>query len=113
MSEQANSSGLQPLGHRILVYVFPAERKTSGGLVIPEEVAQKEDMKQIRAMVKAIGSTAWMDTPGYDKPWVNPGDTVYIAKFAGHKVTGRDGVEYRIINDLDITLREDTDNGFN
>lgn len=101
--------GFVAAGHRVLVYVFPYERTTEAGIVIPEEAAKREDMKQERAFVVNIGPTAWLDTPGAGKKdhyWAAPGDIVYISRFAGYKVLGKDGVEYKIINDLDITLIE-------
>jgi len=106
--------GCVPAGHRIIVYVFPSERTTKAGIVIPEEIAQKNDIKQVRAMVVSIGRTAWADTPGYSLkgPPVTRGEIVYIAKFAGYKFVGKDEREYRVINDLDITLIEENDYGY-
>lgn len=107
--------GFFPCGHRVLVYVFPAERKTEGGIVIPEDVAKREDMKQVRAFIVNIGTTAWLDTPGgrsREGAWAVQGDIVYISKFAGFKILGKDGVEYRLINDLDITAIETKNYGY-
>lgn len=106
--------GFVAAGHRVLVFVFPVERTTDGGIVIPENVAKREDMKQERAYVVNIGPTAWLDTPGgraREQAWAGPGDFVYISKYAGYKVEGKDGNEYRIINDLDITLIEVKEDG--
>jgi len=105
--------GCAPAGHRVIVYVYPSERTTKAGIVIPEEIAQKNDVKQVRAMVVSVGRTAWADTPGYmiEGPPVSGGEIVYIAKFAGYKFIGKDEREYRVINDLDITLIEENSHG--
>lgn len=94
--------GIRPVGHRVLVYVIPTERKTKGGIVVPESVADKQDLRQVKARVMAVGLSTWKDTVD-GTPWAEVGDTVLIAKFAGHVVDGDDGRKYRLINDLDIT----------
>lgn len=97
------SPGLEVVGHRLLVFLHPSERKTESGIVIPDGIAEREDMKQMRATVVQVGFEAYMDDP---RPWCNVGDIVYIAKYSGQNVDGKDGKKYRILNDHDITAVE-------
>lgn len=108
MEKSENEAGLVPAGHRILVKMDEAERTTSGGIVIPEEAAEREEMSGTRAIVIAVGESAWADQRVSGK-WAKPGDRVLIAKFAG-QLWKRRGVKYRVINDLDLVAvirRED------
>jgi co-chaperonin GroES (HSP10) len=76
------------------------EMKTSGGILIPEQIAEKEEMKGIVATVVSVGPSAWADQTVGGK-WASPGDKVMIAKFAG-QIWKNKGIKYRVINDLDV-----------
>lgn len=95
-----NTSGVFPVGTRVLVRPLPAERKTAGGIIITEASARSEEQRQVKAHVIAVGPDAWYDKPS--KAWAKVGDLVYIAKFAGAYIQGEDGDNYRLINDEDI-----------
>jgi chaperonin GroES len=95
--------GWKPCGHRVLVHPIKVEETTSGGIVLAASLVEKEDMAQIDAVVITIGPEAWADRPGHgDRPWCQVGDTVMIARYSGLLRKGRDGQEYRVINDLDV-----------
>jgi co-chaperonin GroES (HSP10) len=94
-----NEAGLTPCGHRILIKVDEVERTTEGGIVIPDSLADKEEMATIKATVIAIGPGAWLDTHG--GPWAEVGQKVMIAKFAG-QLWKRGNTKYRVISDLDV-----------
>ena len=100
-----NESGIVPLGHRVLVKPLLSERMTDGGIVIPESMADKNDKAQIKAVVVAVGETAWADSLLGGKPWAHPGDTVIIGKYAGVFIDGKDGGKYRIVNDDELQAR--------
>lgn len=100
-----NESGIKPLGHRVLVRAIITERMTTGGIVIPEPVAEKNDKSQIKAIVIDYGPTAWKAQGLGDEPWANAGDVVIIGKFAGVLLQGKDGVQYRIVNDDELQAR--------
>ncbi len=100
-----NESGIRPVGHRVLIRTLSSERTTSGGIVIPDPVADKKDKEQIKAVVIDYGETAWMAEGLGGKPWAQVGDTVIIGKFSGVFVKGKDDVQYRIINDDEIQAR--------
>lgn len=100
-----NESGIVPLGHRVLVRPLPSERVTEGGIVIPDNTAEKNDRAQIKAIVVAFGDTAWTDSTLGGKPWVQAGDTVVIGKYAGVFLDGKDGEKYRIVNDDELQAK--------
>ena len=103
-----NTSGLIPLGHRILVLPEEVEEVTKSGIVIAVGTAkQREEMAQIFGTVVAIGPTCWADQA--QKDWAKVGDKIIFGKYSGLLYTGDDGKEYRIINDLDVVaLKKET-----
>jgi len=100
MSEEIiNTSGLQPLGRAVLVKPYEPEKK-EGLIVIPDAVQERTHMIEQRAVVLAIGDSAWEDE---SKPRAKIGDRVLVAKFAGAMAIGPlDGQKYRMVNDRDI-----------
>jgi chaperonin GroES len=107
MESRENESGLVPCGHRIVVRMDEVERTTPSGIVVPDEVADREEMSGTRAIVIAVGPSAWGDQR-ISGQWAKPGDRVMIAKFAG-QLWKRNGTKYRVINDLDViaVIKED------
>ncbi|CAM5998764.1 unnamed protein product [Sphagnum balticum] len=97
-----NTSGLVPVGVAVLVEAYEPEIKKSM-IAIPETVAERTKIAETRAIIRAIGTSAWQDEP---EPRARLGDKVMIARFAGIAVKGpKDGKDYRIINDRDIFCR--------
>lgn len=96
-----DQSGIRPLEYKVLVKPKIVEEKTAGGIYIPDTTKEKEKFAQQEGEVVAIGAIAFTDPDWLDKPKV--GDTVLFDKYAGGKpVEGRDGEEYRLINDKEI-----------
>lgn len=100
----ANTSGIVPLGYRVLVKPDPIERKTQGGIVLPETAAEQHDRAQQTGRLVACGPEAWKD---YAAPWAVPGDRVLYARHGGVHLTGADGATYRMLNDEQITAKVD------
>lgn len=92
-----NSTGLIPLGHRVLLQTKQLNRKTDGGIILPDDYAEKQDMAQMEAVVLDSGEEAFASMVIQPKQ----GDKVMISKFAG-LVYVIDDVEYRMVNDDDI-----------
>ena len=95
-----NESGIQPVGHRVLILPEQIEEKTEAGIIL-HTASQKsrEEMAQINGVVVAIGTTAYSDQ---ESPWCKVGDKVIIGKYAGLIYQGNDDKSYRVINDLDV-----------
>lgn len=94
-----SESGLEPLGHAVLVESYDPEAATRS-IIIPESAKQGMKSIETRATVVAAGELAWVDEP---KPRALPGDKVLLANFSGVLVTGpKNGKIYRMVNDRDI-----------
>lgn len=94
-----NNSGLRPAGRAILVHPYQV-KLSSSVIVVPDEVANREQMIEQRAIIVEIGPTAWSDEA---EPRAKVGDHVFVAKFSGFTAIGpKDGLQYRFVNDKDI-----------
>ena len=94
-----NESGIYPKGHRVLIKAEEVEEKTSGGILLTSEMTKREQLAEIRGRVIELGSTAFSDQK---EPFCAVGDRVIFAKYSGILYDGKDGNEYRVINDLDV-----------
>lgn len=95
----SNTSGLEPRGVAVLIQPYEPERKTSQ-IVLPDSVQGRMSMIDNRAIVVAIGASAWHDEPS---PRAAVGDKVMVTKFSGFMAKGpQDGEMYRLVNDRDI-----------
>lgn len=97
-----NQSGVTPCGHRLLVLPIEVEDKTEMGIILrTKDQNDREQMAQVEGTVVALGETCWKDQPD-GIPWCKVGDSIVFAKYSGLVRKGKDGKEYRIINDLDV-----------
>jgi len=97
-----NPSGLEPLGHAVLVEPYEPEFKKSI-IQIPLTVRMRTQLAETRAIIIAIGPEAWADE---GRPRAAVGDKVMITRFAGAMLTGpNDEKIYRMVNDRDIYAR--------
>lgn len=100
-----NESGIEPLGHRVLLRPILTDRTVGGGIIIPDKLADREDKAQIKAVLVESGPTAWKAEGLGGAPWAQPGDTVIIGKYSGVFLKGADGVNYRIVNDDELQAK--------
>lgn len=110
-----NKSGIHPSGDRVLIRPDDIEEKTEGGIIIPSTVGELHAMAQSIGTFVEAGPDAYIDhvekdaegritkIVGYKGHFAKPGDRVAFAKYGGLQVTGKDGVAYRIMNDVDVT----------
>jgi co-chaperonin GroES (HSP10) len=97
---ELNKSGIRPAGHRVIVLPDEVEVTTASGIVLATASQQeRETLAQVEGTLVAIGNTAWADQP---ESWAEVGQRVMFGKYTGLLRKGKDGKEYRIINDLDI-----------
>lgn len=97
-----NRSGLEPRGRAVLVEPYEPEIR-KGMIAIPETVSERTIQAEMRAIVVAVGNSAWEDEK---EPRARPGDKVMIAKYAGIIAKGpADGKTYRVVNANDVFLR--------
>ena len=105
-----NTSGWKPTGHRVLVKVTKVEEVSQGGIIIPKDVTKREQLGQDGGIVVEVGNTAYSDQ---ESPWCKVGDYVKFGRYAGQLIRPKeasDGIEYRVLNDLDICLTKTGEN---
>lgn len=91
---------IKPTGHHVLIRLQEVEKKSEGGIILPDATHKKEQAGGQFAEIIDTGPTAWDE---YSKPWAKIGDTVLVVRYAGAQWDW-DGEEklYRIINDDEI-----------
>lgn len=94
-----NASGINPVEYKCLVLPLKVEEKTQGGILLPSQIQEQDQLAETKATLVAVGGMAFSDWQGV-KPEV--GRQVMIAKYAGLLCRGKDGEEYRLVNDKDI-----------
>jgi len=102
---ELNTSGFWPIRDRALVLPDEVKETTESGLIVkPQTTMEKEQMRQLKATLIALGGDAF--DVGSPQEWRQPlpkvGDRIYVKVAAGVLHPGEDGKEYRIINDADI-----------
>jgi chaperonin GroES len=97
-----NDSGIRPLQCKVVLSIKEAEEKTQGGVYLPDSTKDREKYASEQGTVIAIGPGAFKD-PEFGDVAPEVGDMVGIARYGGTNVKGRDGKEYRIVHDIDIT----------
>lgn len=93
-----NTSKIRPLGYRVLIKPDKIENKI-GSIYIPDIAIEERKKEQIKGVIVAMGNRAF-DRVSF-KPKI--GDSVYFSKYDGQDEVGKDGEDYRIINDDGIT----------
>tara|TARA_R100001443_G_scaffold47021_2_gene59743 strand:- start:7949 stop:8380 length:432 start_codon:yes stop_codon:yes gene_type:complete len=92
----------QPTGWRILVMPYQGKQKTTGGLYVPDEVRERENVATVVAYVLKVGPMAYSDTKKFgDTPWCKEGQWVCIGRYSGSRFK-IDGGEVRILNDDEV-----------
>ena len=89
-----------PTGYRILIVMPKVDEKTKGGVLLPADMRNREDVASIIGKVVKIGPDAYPDTDAKFSrgAWCKEGDWVMLSKYSGHRFE-YDGVEMRIVND--------------
>ena len=86
---------LRPLHDRVIVKRLEEEKKSAGGIIIPDQAAEKP----LKAEVVAVGPGKITDDGKRQQPDVKAGDTVLIGKYSG--------TEVKVDGDDLVVLRED------
>jgi len=89
-----------PAGYRVLLKMEEVEEKTLGGIILPQQVVDKDQAAKEWGQVIALGNCAYFDMP---KPWCGVGDVVGIVKYNGTVMEDPlSGEKFRLINDKDV-----------
>lgn len=95
-----NPSGLHPVEYKVLVRLDPVEERTAGGIFIPDDRQDRDQMAQTYATLIEVGGNAF---EGWEDRVPKPGDRILIDKYAGTTPKAGDFTDlYRVCNDKDI-----------
>jgi chaperonin GroES len=102
-SAPLNASGIHPFEFKVLVKPDEFQRITKGGIIIPDPVVDMEKRAVYRGTLIDLSPTAFSyETWPEGTVLPKPGDKVLFGKYAGTTVKGKDGEEYRVLNDKDV-----------
>jgi co-chaperonin GroES (HSP10) len=91
-----------PTGWRILILPYQGKAKTAGGIFLPNEVQEKNNVSTQVGYVLKVGPLAYKDTEKFPSgPWCEEKQWVMFARYAGSRFQ-IDGGEVRILNDDEI-----------
>ena len=88
---------LRPLHDRVIVKRVEEEKLSAGGIVIPDNAAEKP----VRGEVLAVGIGKVLDSGEQRGLDVKVGDTVLFGKYSGTEIK-IDGTEYLMMKEEDI-----------
>ena len=88
---------LRPLHDRVIVKREAEERKSAGGIVIPDTATEKP----VRGKVIAVGTGKMNDKGELNPMNVKKGDKVLFGKYSGTEVK-IEGTEYLIMREDDV-----------
>ena len=92
-----NVSTVKPLGDRIFLKVNPAEEKTAGGILLPDNAQEKPQIGE----VVSVGPGKRNDDGSRSELDVKVGDKVLYSKYAGTDVKPS-GEDYVLLSEKDI-----------
>lgn len=101
--DEAAGHGIVCLEYKVLVLPRKAEERTKGGIVLPEQVVEKDQHAAMEGTIAGMSPFAFTyeEWPiAARKPRI--GDVVVFARYSGITQKGADGRDYRIMNDKDI-----------
>lgn len=105
---------METLGHRITVRPDPVEKVSSGGIVIPDAVADGRKYIKTTGTIVDVGPDAWKSfrQVGEDgklvngKPWAAVGDRVLYSKNSGRWIQDPNGgPDLIVMLDEDVLLK--------
>ena len=95
-----------PTGWRILILPHQGQKQTTGGIMLPDEVREREALATVCGYVLKIGPLAFKDESkfGDTGAWCKEKDWVLFGRYAGSRFK-IEGGEVRILNDDEIIAR--------
>lgn len=101
-----NGSGMVPVGTKVLVLPDEIAETTAGGIFLTSSSKEQNDFAVCTGALVAIGGASFTDWPSSEAKWPGQtpsvGDRVFIAKYAGVVIEGKDGKRYRLTQDTDV-----------
>lgn len=94
--------GLRPTGYNVLVAVDVLEKRTAGGIILPEQHKDREDSASERGRLVAASPMAFKGGDWVDCEAPDVGAAVLYQRYAGSEFEGNDGRKYRVMADTDL-----------
>ncbi len=101
LTKDFNQSGILPTGGHLLVKPKKVEEVTEGGIILPQDIRDKEQQAATEGKLIAIGPAAWADLDD-GEAWAKVGDKISYSRYSGVMMKGQDDEEYVLINDVDV-----------
>ena len=95
-----NESGIIPVEYKCLIKVKDKEKKTQGGIIIPDTVGDRYHEASEVGIFIAAGGLAFTAPDWPVRP--EPGMKVMFDRYAGSVQEGKDGKKYRMVNDKEL-----------
>lgn len=96
---KAASALPKPSGWNILIALPEKKTETEGGVLIPEDVVDRESLATILGFVLEVGPDCYSDKEKFPTgPWCKKGDWVLFRAYAGTRFAVY-GQEFRMISD--------------
>ena len=90
-------SNIKPLYDRVVIKRMEEEKRSAGGIVIPDSATEKP----IKGEVIAVGAGKVLDNGQVRAPQVKVGDKVLFGKYSGTEVK-LDGTDLPVVKEDDI-----------
>lgn len=76
---------IKPAGHYILIKPDAMEKVSQGGILLNDDMVNRENTAKVRGTLVAVGKNAWK---AYDdgEAWAEVGDKVYFKRHVSDKV---------------------------
>ena len=90
---------LKPQGWKVLVAMPDYAKTTKGGIALPDEYVQREEMASPVGYVVALGDSCYADQARFPNgPYCKEGDFIIMRPYSGTRVVLHDK-DFRFIND--------------
>ncbi|MEA1959313.1 MAG: co-chaperone GroES [Chloroflexota bacterium] len=91
---------IAPLADRVVVKLLEEEKKTKGGIILPDTAKEKPQ----RGVVEAVGPGKMDDSGKHIQMDIKKGDEVIYQKYTGTEIKENDK-EYLILRESDILAK--------
>lgn len=96
-----DTSAIRVVGKTVLILMDQCDPVSRGGVAFPSDLLERKNMQSESGILIVAAAGAFLlnedGTPwSGEKP--KPGDRVYVDKYAGKVVKGRDGKTYRLMD---------------
>lgn len=97
--------GIRCVEYNLIIAMPDMPEKSTGGIILAQETLDGWEMAyQVGRIIEASPTAFNYDDFNRDFPELKPrpGDLVWVARYAGGQMVGKDGRMYRIVKDKDV-----------